>query len=144
MLEYLKHNACRKVLKAFIKQQSFQSDLVQKIEDIATARDDFNAEAELCHKETLQKLQDVTERGGERVEDAISNLTRTVVVARREQERSNQRMQEYFDLISHSYWDLSKEVKEIKNLMHLPMIRLLETLKSNPRAIEAAYDRSKP
>lgn len=141
MLEYLKHHACRKILKAFIKQQSFQSDLVRKIEDIASARDDFNTEAELCHKEALQKLQDVTERGGDQVQDAISNLSQILAFSRREQERSAQNIREYFDLISQSYSNLNKDVREIKQLMYLPMIRLLETLKSNPMVIEAAYDR---
>lgn len=140
MLEYLRHNACRNVLKALVKQQSFQSDLFKRIEDIAAARDDFNAEAELCHKETLQKLQDVTERGGDRIEDAITNLSQIVAISRREQERSNQIIREYFDLISQSYWDLKKDVKEIKQLMRLPMILILETLKSNPNVIEAAYE----
>lgn len=142
MLKYLKHNACRKVLKAFIKQQSFQSDLVRKIDDIVAARDEFSAEAELCHKEALQKLQDVTERDGDRVQDAISNLSQIVSISRREQERPAHNIREYFDLISQSYSFLTKDVREVKQLMYLLMIPLLETLKSNPRAIEAAYDRS--
>jgi hypothetical protein len=143
MLEYLRHNACRKVLKALIKQQSFQSSLVIQIEDIAAARDEFNTEAELCHKESLQKLQEATERGGDRVEDAILNLKRVVAISRREQERSSQMIHEYFDLMSHDFSDLTKEVGELKQLVHLqtvPIALLIELLKSNPRVIDAAYD----
>lgn len=143
MLEYLRHNACRKVTKAFFKQQSFQSDLLMKIEDIAAARDDFNTEAELCHKEAVQKLQEATESGGDRVEDGISNLRQVVTIARKEQERSNQKIQEYFELAGHSYTELTREIREMKRLQQLSIFAtnyLLETLRSNPRVIEAAYN----
>ncbi|KAL1878293.1 hypothetical protein Daus18300_002211 [Diaporthe australafricana] len=147
MLEYLRHNACRKVTKAFFKQQSFQSDLLMKIEDIAVARDDFNTEAELCHKEAVQKLQEATERGGDRVENGISDLSQVVTIARKEQERSNQKIQEYFELVGHSYFELTKEIREMKRRQELSILAtnyLLEVLRSNPRVIEAAYNEAHP
>lgn len=147
MLEYLRHNACRKVMKAFVKQQSFQSDLLTKIEDIATARDEFNAEAEMCHKEACQRLQDATERRGDRVEDEIANLRQIVTVAQNEQERSSQKIQEYFELMGHNYFELTAEVKELKQRQERKdrvMEYLLELLKSEPKVNEAAYKEGKP
>jgi hypothetical protein len=129
MLEYLKRKACRKFMGALIKQDVFQSDLQKAIKDIEVSRDEFNAEADLLTKEAIQTLQDTTVRSGQQINDAILHLNQCISIARTEQERSNQKYQEYFNLMCHSYDEL--------------MRYLLNTLKSNSKVNEIAYNEGK-
>jgi len=61
MIEYLQRKQHRKTIKAFFAQSDFESSLVEKIDDIAARRDALNHEAEMCHKEALNKLREITE-----------------------------------------------------------------------------------
>ena len=55
ILEYLRQRTASKrflrATAAFFQQQSWEADLTSKIDKIADARDEFNLEADVCHKE---------------------------------------------------------------------------------------------
>lgn len=146
MLEYLKRRSLRKVMKAMIKQQAFESDLLKKIEEVAKARDDFNIEAELCHKEALKRLYDASERKGGHIQADIQNLGRIVTISTKEQERSSHILRDYLELMDHRFLQVTKELKEVKQLHKLSVSALrgvLDILRANPTAIEDAYQQGK-
>lgn len=63
MMEYLKRKSSKKLLKAFFKQGNFESCLEEKIKAISAAKDAFNEEAEMCHKEAVQSLVNESQAG---------------------------------------------------------------------------------
>lgn len=134
MLEYLKRRSDRKVIEAVFKQQSFEADLLTKIEDITKVRDAFNDESELCHKEVLQKMAEDSTRN----RDEMAILVEVLSVSSSEQQRSHQAIVECLQSFDHSLMSLVQGVGEMKKEVTSitrtvkPMAQFLEMLRANP------------
>lgn len=91
ILHYLRQKAAMQVLKAMLKPASFEKGLLAKVQAIATARDAFNAEADLCQKETLDEMAKATAAGNAEILDTLHAI---VAVADREYSRVVKVLQE--------------------------------------------------
>lgn len=131
MLAYLQEKRGWKVIKATFKQQHFEADLVEKIENIKTARDDFNEECELCHKEAVQKIGENSARNG----DTMVTLREALIASDFEQRRSWRiiieglgSFQKDFETLATGVWEMKAEMKRVTQ----PITQLMELLLANP------------
>lgn len=135
MLAYLQEKRVWKVLKATFKQQNFEAGLVEKIENITTARDDFNDECELCHKEALHKIGEDSARNG----DAMATLKEILVTSGLEQRRSHRiiveglaSVQQDFEILARGVWEMKEDIRRVA----LPITQLMELLRASPGIYE--------
>ncbi|KAJ4416468.1 hypothetical protein N0V82_006733 [Gnomoniopsis sp. IMI 355080] len=137
MLEYLRRKSTRKMLKVVFKQQSFEADLLTKIEDITKARNEFNEESELCHKEVLQKLGEDSSRNT----DEVAKLAEVLSVYSDEQKRSQQAIFECVEGLSKGINDMKRDLKDVP----LKTARaILELLRASPTALEHVIQMNQP
>jgi len=133
MLEYLKRNAVKKALMAGLKQQSFESRLLDDlIGNITKSRDAFNEEAELCHKEALQRLQKRGEEDAREIKQEIRTIGLIIEAAKQEEKRARDALAEGMQLLDMRTAELSDTfldfVKAVKQL-----------LIASPKGFEHAY-----
>ncbi|KAI0392716.1 hypothetical protein F5Y17DRAFT_341060 [Xylariaceae sp. FL0594] len=133
MLEYLKRSTVEKALVAGLRQQSFESKLLDEwIANMDTSLDAFNEEVELCHKEALHKLRKMGEEDANVLKDQIDQLSRAVEAARQEGRRSHNALAERMRMLAMSNVELSAKVRLlVEDFKHL--------MTAKPKAFEHAY-----
>lgn len=99
MMEYLKRKSSKKLLKAFFKQGNFESRLEEKIKAISAAKDAFNEEAEMCHKEAVQSLVHLNEGQAGKIQKLIDIHEAENKRTREEDLLLNQKSQIVLDLV---------------------------------------------
>ncbi|KAF9639965.1 hypothetical protein BFW01_g11771 [Lasiodiplodia theobromae] len=78
ILEYLRRSLHRKIFKAGLQQSSFGRDLQGKIQEVKDCKNRFIAEAEMCEKEMVGRIDDRTKTTQDAVHD-IQNNTNMLV-----------------------------------------------------------------
>ncbi|KAK3319665.1 hypothetical protein B0T19DRAFT_432841 [Cercophora scortea] len=138
MLEYLRRKSAWKVLKAGFKQQSFESGLVDKIDDITKQRDAFNDEAELCHKEVVHRLEKASEKSGNEIKDEMRAISVIISAARAEEERARRAIADGLHLVAMRVGELGREVASLRgdldSKLYRPFQQLMKLLSTNPMA----------
>ncbi|OAL21622.1 hypothetical protein AYO22_08018 [Fonsecaea multimorphosa] len=136
MLEYLKRKSLRKLLPAVLKQETYESGLVQKIGAVEKARDNFNQHAQTCHMEAMKKLAEVNCENSNMIQGQLQNISNILVQCEAEKKRVNAALEDAIKLANMSYNQLLKEFREIRE----PLKELMKLLKSNP-AVEDLAER---
>jgi hypothetical protein len=147
-LDYLRRKSFWKLLKAGFQQSSFEEGLIEKISNVTKERNGFNAEADICQKEMLDKIADVTKTANKNSEDAIKEvqlIQQILVFAHMEQRRAQQEIAESLEVLMMSGMELKRRQSEIRQDVAdiktavAPLKNLMKMLRGNPKALDLAY-----
>ncbi|MBE3047882.1 hypothetical protein IMZ48_36305 [Candidatus Bathyarchaeota archaeon] len=130
IMHYLRKKASRRLPNVVFKPSSFEEQLVQKIDAIASDKDAFNEEADICHKEMVDRMSSTAEDRGERTEEDLHIMREVMCVAIREQRRTtleqrmaNQGIDEKLDKLERKQSDIGRATMSISSALE-PLLRL--------------------
>lgn len=134
VLNYLRRKSSVKkasanFIHAVIRPANFQRELVEKIDQITKDRNAFNEEADICHKEMLDRLAAAEERRSEATMDEIQAMQKWLRMAAWEQNRANRVMGEMLEAIKRQQNEIGKNVSIIKAAVTKPQIALPHLMK---------------
>ncbi|EFX01024.1 hypothetical protein CMQ_5966 [Grosmannia clavigera kw1407] len=133
ILHYLRQKSAKKVLKAIVTPTSFEKGLLAKVQAITTARDAFNAEADICQKETLDELAKATAAGNARILDTLHAV---IVAANKEYSRVLQVLQHSYNAIEQNLFQIKDHLVDVRETQNRQAIALDEQTEAMKHLME--------
>ncbi|OIW24490.1 hypothetical protein CONLIGDRAFT_648639 [Coniochaeta ligniaria NRRL 30616] len=142
MLEYLRRGTARKGFMAGLKQENFESDLLDNwIGNITKDRDGFNEEAEMCHKEAVQKLQKMGDKNAKDIQQQIKGISVVIEAAREEDRRAHQAFLDGMELLGMTIHGMFRsEMESFKVDLRRTLVDLLA---ANPKVTDYSWSLNK-
>jgi len=142
VLSYLREKSIsrsiRDSVKALVQLSSYRLDIDEKIKNITKSREAFNAEADICQKEMVKKMRDMTETGRDAAQDVqrkMNAMAKALETASLEKQRTSKEISDSLKTIEESTSELKLEMAATKKVM----FEIKHLLMASPKALEEAY-----
>ncbi|KAJ2994816.1 hypothetical protein NUW58_g1450 [Xylaria curta] len=142
ILEYLKQNEARKLVRAILKQDVFEADLEQEIKTAEMIRDMFNDQAQVCHMEAVNKQACLRSQDTVALQEQLEHIGYIVKASEAEERRVRGAIAEALIIVQMKCDELQGQYRQLASNVELSN-KLLKLLISNSNAYDVAYTKHK-
>lgn len=122
MIHYLRKKASSKLREAVKRPFTSNDVLVDKIKAVEAGRDAFNREADICHREMVQRMKVLTSQEGDETREEVKIIGEAIDEAAQEHSRALQ-------MIQRKQSELGRDVKMIKEGVPIALKQIMDLLK---------------